>query len=181
MINNMTSNMTSSMRSTEPNAKPLNQNGLPILIGDERPTALHDYPIVHVQTMAWGEMDAFNHLNNVVFYRYAESARISYLHHLHLFADDQVTLLARSSCDYLRPVFFPDTLLIGVRCQKLGNTSLTMEYTYFSQQQQQTVATAEAVIVRMDGKGEHKQPWTAEQRQAIMDFDASVGHVPVTS
>lgn len=154
---------------------------IPILTADERPNALTEYALVYVQTIAWGEMDAFNHLNNVVFYRYAESARISYLHHLQLFADDQIILLARSSCDYLRPVLFPDTVLIGVRCQKLGNTSLTMQYAYFSQQQQKMVAMAESVIVRMDGKTQQKNPWTHEQRQAIMDLEASVNHTPITS
>jgi len=38
------------------------------------PTELANYPVIHTQPIHWGEMDAFNHLNNVVFYRYAESA-----------------------------------------------------------------------------------------------------------
>ena len=37
------------------------------------------YPIIHQQTVAWGDMDAFGHVNNVQYYRYIESARIAYL------------------------------------------------------------------------------------------------------
>ena len=41
------------------------------LTGNERPNELHDYPIVYVQPVAWGDMDAFNHVNNVAYYRQA--------------------------------------------------------------------------------------------------------------
>lgn len=63
-----------------PNA---NNNG----VDDSRPSELAHYPIIHQQPIHWGEMDAFNHLNNVVYYRYAESARIGYLQALGMFGD----------------------------------------------------------------------------------------------
>lgn len=144
----------------------------PILTGDSRPAVLHDYPVVHVQPVAWGEMDAFNHLNNVAYYRHAESARISYLQATGLmFARfDLLTILASSSCQYLRPVSYPDTLLIGVRTKKLGNTSLILEYTFFSHSQQQAVATGEAVIVRTNSAMQ-KQAWRDEERQILREFE----------
>ncbi len=40
---------------------------------------LADYPIVFEQRVAWGDMDAFGHVNNVIYYRYIESARLYYL------------------------------------------------------------------------------------------------------
>lgn len=39
---------------------------------------LSNYPIVYEQKVAWGDMDAFGHVNNVQYYRYIESARIAY-------------------------------------------------------------------------------------------------------
>jgi len=39
---------------------------------------LRDYPVIIEIPLAWGEMDAFQHLNNVVYFRYFESARIAY-------------------------------------------------------------------------------------------------------
>lgn len=144
----------------------------PILTGDKRPPILQDYPVVHIQPVAWGEMDAFNHLNNVAYYRYAESARISYLRAIGLtFArSDLLTILAGSSCQYLRPVTYPDTLLIGVRVKKLGNTSLIFEYKFISHTQQAIVATAEAVIVRTD-HAMKKQPWNKTERQLLCEFE----------
>lgn len=148
-------------------------------ISDNRhPDELAHYPIIHHQPIHWGEMDAFNHLNNVVFYRYAESARIGYLQALGMFDGSMVTVLAQSSCQYLRPVTYPDTLLLGVRCQRLGNTSIVIEYSYYSCAQKVIVATADAVIVRLDSDGKDKLPWTNEERERLVALEASVGHMP---
>ena len=146
--------------------------------GNVRPDELAHYPIIHHQPIHWGEMDAFNHLNNVVFYRYAESARIAYLQALGMFDGSMVTVLAQSSCQYLRPVTYPDTLLLGVRCQRLGNTSIVIEYSYYSCAQEAIVATADAVIVRLQSNGKDKLPWTNEERERLVALEASVGHKP---
>ena len=143
-----------------------------------RPEALAHYPVIHHQPIHWGEMDAFNHLNNVVYYRYAESARIAYLQTLGMFDGSMVTVLAQSSCQYLRPVTYPDTLLLGVRCQRLGNTSITIEYRYYSTAQLAIVATAEAVVVRLDSGGKTKLPWTIEERERLLALEAEFGHTP---
>lgn len=148
------------------------------ILSNARPDELAHYPIIHHQPIHWGEMDAFNHLNNVVFYRYAESARIGYLQALGMFDGSMVTILAQSSCKYLRPVIYPDTLLLGVRCQRLGNTSIVIEYSYYSCAQKVIVATADAVIVRLDSNGKDKLPWTNEERERLVALEASVGHTP---
>ena len=142
------------------------------------PDKLANYAVIHQQPVQWGEMDAFNHLNNVVYYRYAESARIAYLQALGMFDGSMVTMLAQSSCQYLRPVTYPDTLLIGVRCQRLGNTSIVIEYAYYSCQQQALVANAEAVIVRLDSLGTKKLPWTAAERARLLEIEQQFGHTP---
>ena len=40
---------------------------------------LYDYPIVVEIPVAWGEMDYFHHVNNTVYFRYFESARVKYV------------------------------------------------------------------------------------------------------
>ena len=147
-------------------------------LSNARPDELAHYPIIHHQPIHWGEMDAFNHLNNVVFYRYAESARIGYLQALGMFDGSMVTVLAQSSCQYLRPVTYPDTLLLGVRCQRLGNTSIVIEYSYYSCAQKVIVATADAVIVRLDSDGKDKLPWSNEERERLLKLEAKFNHTP---
>ena len=145
---------------------------------NHNPDELSHYPVIHHQPIHWGEMDAFNHLNNVVYYRYAESARIGYLQALGMFDGSMITVLAQSSCQYLRPVIYPDTLLLGVRCQRLGRTSIVIEYSYYSTAQQAVVATAEAVVVRLDSSGKDKLPWTIEERERLLALEAKFGHMP---
>ena len=151
---------------------------LPITTIHAIPESLANYAVIHQQAVQWGEMDAFNHLNNVVYYRYAESARITYLQTLGMFDGSMITMLAQSSCQYLRPVTYPDTLLLGVRCQRLGNTSIVIEYAYYSCEQQVIVANAEAVIVRLDSSGSKKLPWTAAERQRLLALEQDFGHTP---
>ncbi|MEJ6067319.1 acyl-CoA thioesterase [Psychrobacter sp. 16-Bac2893] len=155
-----------------------NQTSIIDNLDNHRPEELAHYPIIHQQPIHWGEMDAFNHLNNVVYYRYAESARIGYLQALGMFDGNMVTVLAQSSCQYLRPVIFPDTLLLGVRCQRLGTTSIVIEYSYYSMAQAAIVATAEAVIVRLESNGQDKKPWTNEERERLLALEATFGHIP---
>lgn len=155
-----------------------NQTSIIDDLDNHRPEELAHYPIIHQQPIHWGEMDAFNHLNNVVYYRYAESARIGYLQALGMFDGNMVTVLAQSSCQYLRPVIFPDTLLLGVRCQRLGTTSIVIEYSYYSTAQAAIVATAEAVIVRLESNGQDKKPWTNEERERLLALEATFGHIP---
>ena len=40
---------------------------------------LRGFPGIIELPVSWGEMDAFGHLNNVVYFRYFESARIAAL------------------------------------------------------------------------------------------------------
>ena len=63
------------------------------------------YPVILEQTVAWGDMDAFGHVNNVQYYRYIESARIAYFDALQVFTEDVLTVVASSQCKYLKPVF----------------------------------------------------------------------------
>lgn len=40
------------------------------------------YPIVLSQDLIWGDMDAFEHVNNTVYFRYFEDARLAYFEKL---------------------------------------------------------------------------------------------------
>ena len=38
-----------------------------------------NYPVSVTIPVAWGEMDSFGHVNNVVYFRYIETSRIAYM------------------------------------------------------------------------------------------------------
>ena len=117
-------------------------------------------------------MDAFNHVNNVVYYNYAQRARIHYLEQVDMFNLQTHTVIASSSCQYLNSVTFPDVLWIGIRAKKIGNTSLTHDYVYFSTAQQKVVATVSSVIVFFDQNGKNKQPISEGQRQQLAELES---------
>lgn len=130
---------------------------------------LHGYSTVFEQVMAWGDMDIFQHLNNVRYYDYAQSARIDHLGRTGIFDKGNYTVIVATSCQYQHSVYFPDTLWIGVKVVKIGNTSLTHEYAYFSTAQQKIVATGSSTVVHMDKEG-NKLPFSERDRAILANF-----------
>jgi acyl-CoA thioester hydrolase len=115
---------------------------------------LADFPIVIWLPVQWGDQDAFGHVNNTVYFRWCESARIEYLDKLGLSdlmrAEGIGPILAAISCNYRRPVTYPDSVQIGAQITRIGGRSLTMEHRIFSEGQQHVVADSTSTIVVFD-------------------------------
>ncbi|WP_111861008.1 acyl-CoA thioesterase [Acinetobacter sp. CFCC 10889] len=138
---------------------------------------LSRYPIVYEQKVAWGDMDAFGHVNNVQYYRYIESARIEYFDALNVFAEDILTVVASSQCKYLKPVFYPDQLKIYTRTEEMRNSAIRMHYVLWSAQQNQIVAEGEAVVVFVDKVAMKKASIPDVLRQRIIDLEKQAEHI----
>ncbi|MFT4021246.1 MAG: thioesterase family protein [Acinetobacter sp.] len=95
----------------------------------------------------WGEMDAFGHLNNVHYFRYFEDARIAFLGQFNFFEIKLYSVILKNECEYRRPVVYPDTLTTRCYVTHVGNTSFTLLYEVWSEQQQQRVAVGKSVVV----------------------------------
>lgn len=135
---------------------------------------LNHCPVIHEQKVAWGDMDAFGHVNNVIYYRYIESARISYFDHLNILERDVNTVVASSQCKYIKPVFYPDTLSVGACVVELRNSAMRMEYSLYSHVQKQIVATGEAVVVFVDQINMQKTIIPTDIRDSIIQLEKSV-------
>lgn len=83
--------------------------------------------------VAWGDMDAFGHVNNTVYLRWFETARIEWLDRVQ-FPQDGVLgpILARTEIDYRRPVKWRDTVTVSVGVIRLGRSSVTLGYSVTS-------------------------------------------------
>ena len=137
---------------------------------------LADYPIVFEQRVAWGDMDAFGHVNNVIYYRYIENARLYYLDHLKILQQDVLTVIASNQCKYIRPVVYPDILKIGVRVEELRNSAMRMSYALYSTQQDSIVATGEAVVVFVDKIEMKKALMPQIIREKIIALENTIQH-----
>lgn len=110
------------------------------------------YPVSVSIPVAWGDMDAFQHVNNVTFARWQETARVAYLSRLGLMERDGGVgpIVARLAIDFRRPLLFPDTVRVDATVTRLGNSSFGMAYRFVSQAQEVEAATGEDVIVLVD-------------------------------
>ncbi|GAA4877084.1 thioesterase family protein [Ferrimonas pelagia] len=113
-----------------------------------------DYPVWMEQQVAWGEMDALNHINNVVYFRYFENIRIHFFRRFEfmesLMGQRLAPILSETQCRYRRPVTFPDQLLLGTRITQLSDDRLSMEYAVYSQAQQCITTLGSATVVCVD-------------------------------
>ena len=139
-------------------------------------SSLKEFAVVYRQTVAWGDMDAVGHVNNVLYYRYIESARVDYLTRIDAFGEGLSAVIASNSCRYLRPVYFPDELEIGVQIVEVRNSGFRMNYVMYSTGQQQIVATGDAIAVMVDAKTMGKAALPAELRQRIYALERTVGN-----
>lgn len=137
---------------------------------------LENCTVLFKQKVAWGDMDAFGHVNNVIYYRYIESARIEYFNRLNLFSHPVNTVVASSQCKYLKPVFYPDTLHIGVKVVELRNSAFRMEYYLFSETQNSMVAMGDAVIVCVDQVEMKKIAIPMDIKIAMIDLEKQINN-----
>lgn len=99
----------------------------------------------------WGDMDALGHVNNTVYLRWFEEARVTYFHRANLAIEGSVgIILAHQRCDYLAPVVYPDTIEVRVSVTKLGGASMTMRFSILSEKLGREAARGEGVIVAYD-------------------------------
>ena len=128
------------------------------------------FPVSYTFPVAWGDMDAYGHVNNVNYLRYFESARVRYFEEMNAMqmgeTGDIKPVLASISCQYKRPVVYPDQMTCLVRTKQLGNSSLVMECEMHSQKVG-LAAVAECVIVMFDFKNERPTRVPEPLRQAI--------------
>lgn len=127
---------------------------------------LAQHPIVTEIPVAWGEMDALQHVNNVVYFRYFETARIDFFNRLFpldaLYKSGVGPVISENQARYKRPVTFPDTLLVSVSISDIQSDRFTMHYQAFSKQQQAITTLGSSVAVMFNFKTGQKAELPAE-------------------
>jgi acyl-CoA thioester hydrolase len=108
------------------------------------------YSVCQEIAVLWGDLDALGHVNNTRYFGWLEEARLAYLRMIGVdltLEAPQKPVLASTSVDFLRPVYWPDSVRVEGKTTRLGRTSLTMDYRVTSIGQQCVVATGSAVLV----------------------------------
>jgi acyl-CoA thioester hydrolase len=132
---------------------------------------LNGFAVVLEMPVLWGDQDAFGHVNNTVYLRWAETARIEYLARAGLWVpappDGIGPILAGISCDYRAPLTFPDNVSTGARVTSIGNSSLRLEHRIVSASLDAVAAELESTLVLFDYRTKKPVRVPDEMRRAI--------------
>jgi len=137
---------------------------------------LAEYPVVVEVPVVWGEMDAFGHVNNIVYFRYFETARIAYFEKLDvpefLLRDPVGPILAETTCRFRAALSYPDRVSIGARVESVGEDRFVMRYAVFSHRLGRLAAEGEGTLVCFDYRQNRKAAVPEELRAQIAALEA---------
>ena len=140
---------------------------------------LTGFPVVVRQAVVWGDMDAYQHVNNVVYFRYFENARLEYFRRLDWFTLEDETgigpILASTSARFRRPLTYPDTVLIGARVTAVGEDRFTLEHYLFSERLGTVAAEGQGTVVTYHHGRHEKVPMPDELRRRLTELERQAG------
>ena len=115
---------------------------------------LQGFPVVVTIPVAWGDMDAFQHVNNTRYFRYFEDARIAYMERTGVADLSAATglgpIMAQTTCRFKAPLTYPDEVQCGARVVSVGQHSFKMELKLVSVALHRVAAVGTAVMVAYD-------------------------------
>lgn len=136
---------------------------------------LAGFPIVVETPVAWADMDVFRHVNNTVFFRWFEIARVAYLERIRFYAEEQQggvgPIIHSTQCRFRRPVVYPDRVRTGARVAEMGTDRFVMEYRVVSEAQRAVVADGSAVVVSYDYGSRTKAPLPDGVRALVSELE----------
>lgn len=136
---------------------------------------LAGFPIVVTTMVGWGDMDANSHVNNVMYHRYIEHARLKYFHDLGFLKLQHETgigpILSWADCRFRRPLTYPDTVSIGARIDDIQSDRFLMHSVVVSHAQRAVAAEGQQRVVVFDYHNHQKAPLPDVIRQRIAELE----------
>src|SRR5437868_9714800 len=94
----------------------------------------------------WGDMDAYGHVNNTVYFRYMEQARVEFLESLGYTVMPQGTgpVIVGTSCTFMIALGYPGTVELKMFAGTPGRSSFPTSFEFRLQSDARLYATGEA-------------------------------------
>lgn len=129
-----------------------------------------DFKVLRPMQTRWMDNDHYGHVNNVVYYSYFDSAVNGFL--MDATRSDTralpaIGIVAETSCRFLQEISFPDALHIGLRLEKLGNSSVIYQLAVFRGDDDAPAAIGRFVHVYVDATTRRPTPVPATIRAAL--------------
>ena len=120
----------------------------------------------------WMDNDVYGHVNNVQYYSFIDTAVAEFLianEVLDLASSTEVGLVVETQCRYVAPITFPDQITCGVRCGRLGSSSIRYELGLFRNEEAQASAEAHFIHVYVARAAQDRAvPLPAKLRDAAL-------------
>lgn len=120
--------------------------------------------LVHqmIMPIRWGDMDAYGHVNNTVYFRYMEQARCEWITSLGyaVAPSRESMLMINGFCNFYQQLAFPGDLILKTSIGAVGRTSLDL-YTSMAltTAPEVEVAIGGATMVWVDLTTNKSAPW----------------------
>lgn len=113
---------------------------------------MEGYKLVVDVPMRLADTDALGHVNNAHYLSFLESARVAYIEKVMGWRDvkDYKVIIARIEIDYKSPAYHYETMKVGLRVEKLGGSSIVMDYRMEDKATGRLVVQAKSVMVCFD-------------------------------
>jgi acyl-CoA thioester hydrolase len=138
---------------------------------------LAGFPVVVELPVCWGEMDSYRHVNNVVYFRYFENARLEYFRRLDWFEYERQTgigpILAATHARFRKPLTYPDTIWVTARAASIEDDRFHLEHRVVSRRLAAIVAEGKGTVVTYDHREGRKVAMPEELRRRIDALEAT--------
>lgn len=126
----------------------------------------------HFVTIAtrWMDNDVYGHVNNVQYYSYFDTAVNQFLIErgvLDIHRGEIVGFVVDSGCSYFSPIAFPDTVHVGIRVDKLGNSSVKYQIAIYRNDDQAPAAVGHFVHVYVERASNRSVPLPDDVRKVL--------------
>jgi acyl-CoA thioester hydrolase len=118
-----------------------------------------------VMPVRWGDLDALNHVNNTLYFRYAEEARVCLFAQAGIILPStRVGVLAHASLDFLKPLRYPSTAVVRLTLARIGRSSMELDMSIECEEDPGTIyAKGKNIMVGTDSASGKSSPWTASE------------------
>jgi len=130
-----------------------------------------------VVPVAWGEMDAYGHVNNAVYFRWFESGRMEYFRRLGWPELERATgvgpILHSTEARFRAPLEWPDEVEITSRVADVQADRFTMRYEVRSRRLGRLACSGSGLVVAYDYRTKTKATLPAEIARRIAEIEAT--------
>ena len=121
----------------------------------------------------WSEMDLFGHINNVSYFKYIQASRVNYWETIGINSLKEGgigPMLLSTSCRFIKPLFYPGSILIVSTITFIKNTSFGISHRILDEKGE-IAAEAEDVIVMYDFNENKKVAVSDELREKMQTIE----------